>query len=217
LEDLPTVSMVAQLIAGDGAPDWLSGALERVAFPKLMFARRLEDEQPKRAEMRETLDAVVRIIDFLLAVIGGENMPVLGHLDHAGPEPMSLETVNSLGHGMRELRDRAERAGQAIRAGHQRDGGPGRSWASESASPMVHCAMLISELWVMVRGERPKPGNQLAQQAASALWRASGGTETGWASAGHPGWRRHLDAVLKYEDERLATQRLLESYRTQPW
>jgi hypothetical protein len=220
----PTFTDVARLITGyarrrRGSPPnrtdiepapWLLDMLQRVAGSRLMFAFRVEEKQPGRAQMREDLDVVAKAAGSLLGVIGGENMPILGHLD--GPEPMSFGTLNSLGHGLRELRDRSEKARDAIPHG----AGAGRAWANDSASPRVHCAMLISEAWQMVHGERPKPSNRTAQKAAQCLWRASGGVDKGWG-AERSGWRPHFDAIPHFETERLKTQGLLEAFKTRPF
>lgn len=203
--DCLTLSDAARYIAGDAPPPWLAHALEQTAQAQLWFAQRVEAKQPGRADMRAALKVFVKASDFLLGVIGGGNMPILGHLDKARPESISFETLNSLGHGLRELRDRAEDAKNAIPVG----GGPGRAWAGDSASPMVHCAMLVSETWRLVHGAPPRPGNQRAHKAARSLWCASGMVDTGWGTH-RTGWRRHFEAIPRYEAERAITQRIVE-------
>jgi len=202
-----TFDDIARLIAGNSPiPNWLPGALEHFSA-RLMFARRLEEGQPGRADMKRRLRLVTNAARFLLDAI--KDMPTLGQLDYAGPDAVSAADLNAPAHLLVELRDRAERAEKTIPKG----GGSGRAFAGCSASPMDHCAMLISEAWCMVHDEPPKPGNQIAQQAASALWRASGGIERGWGST-PSGWRKHFQAIERYDEERRRTRSLLEEYCT---
>jgi hypothetical protein len=203
----PTFNDVARLIAGNAPiPSWLPAAMEHFSA-RLMFARRLEEGQPGRTDMKRRLRLVSDAARCLLGVI--KDMPTLGQLDYAGPDAVSAADLNALEHLLVDLRDRAGRAEKTIPEG----GGRGRAFAGCSASPMDHCAMLISEAWCIVHDERPKPGNQIAQQAASALWRASGGIEKGWGSS-TSGWRKHLQAIELYDEERRRTHSLLEQYCT---
>jgi hypothetical protein len=201
----PHFEDVARLIAAP-PPAWLVPAIADVVA-KLRFARSLESKQPRRAEMRNRLTLATRSAEPLLAAI--DDMAILGFLDHAeGRKPMSARALNQLAAGLKEWRDRAETGTKAIRDGGGRD----LAWATPSASPQVLCATFVSEAWCAIHQAPPPAGNRRAQDAAAALWRASGEETTGWGSS-NSGWRKHFQAISKFDDDRISTARLIERYR----
>jgi hypothetical protein len=215
---VPSFDEVAQLIAGEeGVPAWLTRALERVAAGRLGFARKLEAEQPGRATARRQLQAVERASSLLLAVFGGPNMPVWGLLNGADAEALNGADLRQLVHTLTEIRGRAQHARETI----SQTGGRDLPWATASANPKDHCAMLVSEAWRLVRGARPRPGNRTAQEAASALWLASGGTETStdgcYGATRHAGWRKHFHATEAYKREGELIGQLFDDFRRQPF
>jgi hypothetical protein len=245
MTDVPTSVEVARLIAGDAPPpDWLPAVLARVALPLLQLAQKDEGRQPRRAVRRKRSLEVERACRLLMDVLApglldkieqghpsirqsskgavidaaiprtpsDDDTSVRADLDAAAPAPLGAPELNTLFHLLRDVRNRARCAAETIPEG----GGRGRPFATASASAMDRCAMLISEAWCVVHGERPAPGNERAQLAASELWRASGALERSWGSK-NTGWRRHFQAITRFESERSRTQQLLEDFRTQPF
>ena len=62
------------------------------------------------------------------------------------------------------------------------------------------CAIVIVEAWIQQRKSAPWIDNNNAQDAAAALWRASGGEDLG-STGVNSGWRRWLDIAKKAKSD----------------
>jgi hypothetical protein len=190
------------------------------ALPKLLLmvatARRAEEAQATRAEMRRRLIAYAGAAESILELLEAKDPQALAHIDAAGPACMSIEELDGVAESLRNLAERARRAARPAKASgkNKRDAGSGRAWADQGApSAKDLCAMIVRVIFEHSGAQVPKPSNKHAIAMAAQIWAAAGGELSAWKREGKAatGWIKHFQraATLIDRPEHKTISRLL--------
>ena len=186
---------IATLIAGDAPPDWLIMHLESW-IGSLIVDRGVNAGQPTRSEMRARLEQIREAALLLLDEVQASEIREFLDASPHGP----MENVAQLADQLVALITRSEEVGEAATIANavgQAKRGPGKARPPGATPPEAFCALIISETWRHVRGDRPGARNERAQEAAERYWRLAGGEASTEANEPYARWRSHFERARK--------------------
>jgi hypothetical protein len=194
MDDGDLVADAARAIAGGPPPAWLVAYL-RSALPTLRGYHASMSTLPTRKQTRADLDAIARHAVALAELLRNgdlktfrdpaekpEPLPpnardgtLLGFLEHAAPDFMATDP-DALRAALDNVAERARTAMAHIPAG----GGQARARPMlrgqprpPAMSPELFAALVVSICWEAVHGDLPGKRNEVAADAAAALWNAA--------------------------------------------
>ena len=193
-------AVLAEHIAQGMPPTELAKVLADVAGGIASTAR-AETEAPTSTQLRDRLEQVERAARLLAAALCEPN--IVGRLDNAGQE--IVHTACGRIDWLQALSSRAHEAVTKVKVENGK-----KPWANPNGlSATTICAVIVSRLWMEVRGKAPGLQQKAAWAACDMLWQGAGQPPIG---SDLEAWRYHLTkakAVLEgsQEDDPGGTQR----------
>ena len=157
---------IAQLIAGDEPPRWLTPAVQKLCTT-LKWAVAKEAEYPTRQELRKKLKALANAIDVVRGSLRDFQISTLLLSREHG-----FQHQNEMDHALSNYADMV--GGEMIKI----PSGPGsnKHFASpQGLSCAVNCALMVCLIWERVHDRWPPKSNHTAHNACASLWAAAGG------------------------------------------
>jgi hypothetical protein len=189
MEANATDRRIAALISlSKDPPDWLILATCKARLT-LTCTLRKDGDYPGRAEWRKRLETLKSAAKEVRAAL--EDFDT--HALLWGPNEYLFNDVPRYDF----LDDLDERISARLNDIPSRQGRDKYYPRSDGATPQENCALMISCLWEKVHSTPPHNTSDDAQRACAALWKASGGSETGrWGATvdreSVSVWRDHL-------------------------
>lgn len=184
--------LVAHLIAGPDAPDWLAEYLDQWSITVRMH-RLVLAGQPRREVIIKKLKEIEKAASLLVQTL---NDPVTSEFLQMAPLG-KIETLGWLDKTLRDILRRARVARSSEVLSSETSGakaGRGKAMTPEAISAKTLCAIVVAEAWARFHGPSAFRSRGLAA-ATEAYWRECGGKSTGWGSDPGNSWRPYFKAM----------------------